>query len=526
MILQSIYNKAQVIFNIFKPTNIDDRTKKFIKHNWKIWKEYIRRDSTSEVLTELTKMQTNIISYSYMLNILAKKHNAKIKAYRFGKNSKCTTLQKKLYNSFNAEVFSYSLNKSQLLELNDMVFDVYSRLKTKNDALNLTISNIWLGDLLYDYHLRVYMIPTMDMADNRVKNSLIDCLYQYIYWRDYFDTHNVKAVNVTHCGGLVAIPLRVAVSREIPAYQCNTYGCYYLTPDKLWAYNCGDLPMLFKDIPENERVEGLKVAKVRIERRFSGEVGVDMRYSSKSAYTNHRKSRIVSKSKKMKIFIATHCFFDGPHTLGLTLFIDVYEWLTFLGNISEKTDYEWYIKTHPDYLPENTPIINEFIEKYPKFKLIPADTSHHQIIEEGIDYVVTVQGSIGFEYAALGKTVINCSLSNPHIAYNFNIHPKSVEEYEKILMNLADHKLDIDINEVYEYYYMRFINNNNENWLFDDYDGLINEIGGYAKQFSPVAYQKFLEEFSAEKHKHKINSLNTFIESKDYCMQKKHMEFE
>ena len=90
-------------------------------------------------------------------------------------------------------------------------------------------------------------------------------------------------------------------------------------------------------------------------------------------------------------------------------------------------------------------------------------------------------------------------------------------------MNLNDQKLNIDINEVYEYYYMRFINNT-ENWLFDDYAGFIDEIGGYFNQFSPIAYQKFLEEFSTEKHERILCSLNNFIESKDYCFQRRHME--
>ena len=89
-------------------------------------------------------------------------------------------------------------------------------------------------------------------------------------------------------------------------------------------------------------------------------------------------------------------------------------------------------------------------------------------------------------------------------------------------MDLPNQKIDIDINEVYEFYYMKFINNNVEDWLFNDYKGFINEIGGYAKQFSPKSYQKFLEEFSDEKHERILNSLNNFIEFKDYCMQKKH----
>ena len=59
-----------------------------------------------------------------------------------------------------------------------------------------------------------------------------------------------------------------------------------------------------------------------------------------------------------------------------------------------------------------------------KIILIPDTTSHHQLIEEGINTVITVYGSIGIEYAIKNITVVNASLNNPHISYNFNIHLK------------------------------------------------------------------------------------------------------
>jgi hypothetical protein len=81
--------------------------------------------------------------------------------------------------------------------------------------------------------------------------------------------------------------------------------------------------------------------------------------------------------------------------------------------------------------------------------LIPSETSHLQLKEEGINFGLTVYGTIGFEYAALGIPVINASLCNPRIRYHFNIHPRTIDEYRIILLNLPDQKLDIDIEEVY-----------------------------------------------------------------------------
>jgi hypothetical protein len=70
---------------------------------------------------------------------------------------------------------------------------------------------------------------------------------------------------------------------------------------------------------------------------------------------------------------------------------------------------------------------------------------------------LTVYGTIGFEYAALGIPVINCSLINPHIDYNFNIHPKNETDYKNILLTLNDLEFDIDSQQVYEYYFMQHL---------------------------------------------------------------------
>jgi hypothetical protein len=519
----------QSVLRIFKQARVDQQTASFIVHNRKVWGDYANNKAEGEILFEVNAMHSAIISYSYLANILSEKYNAKIKAYALRKPKRweqyLSPVIHKVFKSFNTQEILYlNLTQLQLKERDRLFNKIYPDLKTKKDVEDLSIEGTLIGDLIYDSHLMKNKVPTVNIKDLSFQESLKQSLGIYIFWRDYFDTHDVKAVNVSHCVYNNAIILRLATQKNIPAYQISATHAYYLTGKNLWAYDdFYYFPEEFRKFPQEEQRSGLLMAEKRLARRFDGEVGVDMSYSTKSAYTKSNNEKVLSESDRIKILIATHCFFDSPHPYGVNLFPDFYEWLTFLGEISEKTDYNWYIKTHPDFLPGNTIIINEFTRKYSKFNLIPAGTSHHQIIEEGINFALTVHGTIGFEYAALSAPVINASMCNPHIAYNFNIHPKSVEEYEKILLDLPNQKLNIDVNEVYEYYYMKFINNNVENWLFNDYVGFINEIGGYTKQFGPASYQKFLEEFSAEKHERIIYSLNNFIESKDYCFQKRHL---
>ncbi|NLT23698.1 MAG: hypothetical protein GXX82_11680 [Syntrophorhabdus sp.] len=533
MIKQGLANVRKVM-NIARAVlgadRLDEREKAFIRHNEKVWEGYPAERDGGEILLELTRMSTSIIAFSYLANLLAMLHHTRIVAYSAGRRNMITEWSNRkvnrIYRSFNvSECLYHELRPSQRREMEHLFAEALSSLRSKRDVEDLRLERVWIGDLLYDSHCMRYKVPTVLLEDPRFHESLKSAIGFYVFWRDYLDTHDVRCVIVTHTVYVASgIVTRLAVQRKIPVYHANATHLHYLTEKDLWAYDeFFYYPEQFRELPEEMREEGLHLAKERLEKRFSGEVGVDMHYSTKSAYGKVGRNRVLNEGTKTKILVATHCFFDSPHPFGVNLFPDFYEWLYFLGDISEITDYEWYIKTHPDFLPGNIPIIEEFISKYPRFRMIPSDTSHLQLVEEGINFGLTVYGTIGFEYAALGIPVINASLCNPRIRYSFNKHPRSIEEYRDMLMNLPAQKLDIDLNEVYEYYYMAFLHNVKD-WLFEDYDSFIQEIGGYYQQYGSVSYARFMEKFSLSRHGQILASLRRFVESGQYNFQRKFME--
>ena len=143
-----------------------------------------------------------------------------------------------------------------------------------------------------------------------------------------------------------------------------------------------------------------------------------------------------TKDSEIKILVATHDFFDSPHSYGFNFYPDFYVWLETLGRISEKTNYKWYLKTHPDPIGDSDKVLIELEKRFPKFEVIPSDTSHHELIKNGINIALTVFGTIGWEYPALGIPTINASKNNPHSKFNFSITPNNRIEYEMILLNL------------------------------------------------------------------------------------------
>lgn len=491
------------------------------------------------MLMELNDMHSAHIAYAFLAEEMAKRSGAQIKAY-FPKplSSKLQSLRYffmklvgwdyfGLYRSFGVSDFiRVNLTGFQKQEAQRLFLRVANTIVTKRDLEDLKIDGIWIGDLVYDTYLRRYSLPTIDPASQHFHDFLLESIETFVFWNDYIEGHDICAVNVSHCVYNLAIPLRIAVQKGIAVFQVNVTHVYRLSKDNLFAYNdFFNFRERFAALPEDVRTTGLGLAEKRIMQRFAGKVGVDMSYSTKSAYGAHRHGRLLRESNKKKILIATHCFFDSPHSYGKNLFPDFYEWLEFLGAASKKTDYDWYIKTHPDYLSGTKEIIDDFVMRFPKFSLLPSDASHLQIIDEGIDVALTCYGTIGFEYAALGVPVINASMNNPHIAYNFNIHARDVDHYRKLLENLNQLELNIDKNEVHEYYFMRNIFNT-ENLFFEDYKDFIKRIGGYSIQFSPAAYREWLVEWSTEKHNKILTGFGKFIDSKDFRMDYRHFDEE
>lgn len=510
--------------------------RRFVEHNRRVFPQPASAPQrTPEVLFELTTMQSAHIAYSYLANVLAEDEQARIVAYLprplrgiwktvdFGLKRTLGADQFGVFRSFGtSDFFTVSPSAAQKARAAEICKEIVPRLGSKADVERLTIDGAWIGDLVYDNYLRATRTPTIDIAAPDFLQSLRRFIETVVFWQDYLDSHDVRAINVSHCVYDFAVPLRLALKRDIPVFQATPTHVYRMSGENPTAYNdFRQFRERFAALPEDVQEAGLAKAERQLARRFAGEVGVDMAYSSKSAYGAVSDERLLAESPRKKILIATHCFFDSPHPYGLNLFPDFYEWLHFLGGLTEETDYDWYIKTHPDFLPGNREIIQDFLDRYPKFTLLPASSSHHQIIAEGIDVALTVYGTIGFEYAALGVPVINASRNNPHIAYDFNLHPENVDDYRRLLTNLDAIDLKIDRRQIHEYYFMRFIYNSVD-LFFRDYAAMEKGLGGYFGQFSQKVYDRWLEEFSPDRHDEIRAALRRFVQSGDFRMDHSH----
>ena len=489
----------------------------------------IRKNNSDIILTEYTNLQPLIISTSYFLKYFLANRNAKPVSYLpyFHNNLfykiKFTILKIfkanniKIFNSLGIYDFVYFEIKNSK-KYNEKINLIHKKIKSKKNLEDLTVDGILIGDLIYDYYLRYYSLPTVDIHSFKFKKFLFKCLLFFEASNIFISTKKIKALNVTHCCYLNGIVLRQALKKNIPCFLFTIHRVFRLNinSDKAWM----DFKYLrenFLNLDDQKKNYLIEKAKNNINKRLNGEVGVDMFYSTKSAFNNSQVKNQIKPSSKIKILVAPHCFLDSTHVYGNNLFTDFYEWMNYLGQLSKNNKYDWYIKTHPDFLPITQKIINNFLAKYPNFNLISPNTSHHQIKNEGIDFVLTVYGSVGFEYAVLGTPVINASINNPHFDYNFNINPKNIEEYSSIINNLDKIKININSDEIYQFYATNNLIAHN-NFIFEDFKKIMDNVGGYNKLFTSDIYNELIKYIDKNKNNKIMEKIDKFVKSNQYTL--------
>ena len=214
----------------FTRPRLDTHEEMFVRHNETVWNKSTHNRCDGEILVESFNVASAIVAYSYLANILSRRYNSKIIAYHYLQNSpnykdKFHKLDR-IFESFNADILHVKNNLKQKVTLTKLYKSILPELKTKNDVEDLCIDGIWIGDLLYDSHLRNAMAPTIDLDSKAFQVSLKESLSIFVFWKDYFKRHTVKSVLVSHCVYNLAIILRVAIQQIIPCYQINATHLY------------------------------------------------------------------------------------------------------------------------------------------------------------------------------------------------------------------------------------------------------------------------------------------------------------
>jgi hypothetical protein len=445
--------------------------KNFCQRSFKLKK----LSTDKKILLEYNEICESHISYMYLSNCLKEEFKANIIGFLpsipsnilkiFYINLKKIFLSK--YFSFyrNFGCINFIIPRIINKKLSKKIFSkIYRTLKSKKDIYKIKIFGINFGDLIYDGYLKCYDLPTIDIHAESFKKYLIYFINYVIFWDNFLKNNKVVALISSNTVYLHGVPLRMCVfKKNIRVYTTCNFFTYRHSKKKLSVFEMENYKTEFSKLSEDKKSKGIVQAKKILDNKFSGKNTIENRMSlmppKSSVEAKKSTRRFLSKNNIDKVLIAAHAFSDAPNVFGRTFFNDFYDWINYLGKLSNKLiDREWYIKFHPVEQDVSLKHIDYFLKTYKNLNFIDKAATHPQLISEGISLVLTVYGSVGYEFAYLGIPLINASKYNPHISYNFNYHPKNLKDYEWAIKNFKKLNLNYDKKNLYEYFFMRYCN--------------------------------------------------------------------
>lgn len=408
---------------------------------------------------------------SIAAKVIQEKTGSEIFAFGFIKPFKNT---KDLYRAFGvAYHLQIKMGIRQWNELWTLYKEIALSISKSEDVFNIEMDSIKIGIPIYESILRSGKI-TVDIDDIETYKHIYRGLMQYVYFRKLFIGNRIEAILVSH---------DCYIGPGLLDHMAHRYGVISLNVNPLeinLPFKAGQLYTRFERYPEyfaalslEDRDAGIKLAQRDLEWRLTGKIGVKMGYQEQSAFESNKTVDQLVKADNLKVLVATHDFYDNPHGYGKMLFNDFSIWLEFLSQVASETTYDWYLKCHKDSSLEQRKEIEAFSQRNPTFKVVDSLVSFHQLASEGLDFVLTCYGSVGHELPLLGINVLNSSY-NPHIAYNFNYHAKSVVDYKELLLNLPELELGkISTNEIYEFFYVHHYLMWPDDYIFPSYEDYV-----------------------------------------------------
>lgn len=489
----------------FTEASMNEHVERFIQHNERVWKNYLPASGKNKVLIlHVRIMSTLFIDLSYFANYIAKENEAQIWTVDQEDAYSCESLER-LYRSFNAgNHMIQSISAEQKKEAREVTEEMWPHLLTKKDWLQITLDGVAIGEDIWAYYIRLHESEILtDVHDEMKKMFLNRVLLSAIFWRDFFQRdRSIRAIILNDGLYYEGLIRKFALVHGIKVYSISDEQRIlwnHFQPGRRYQYYA----QFFDELSEEEQTRGIAWAKEHLAARLQGDT-TDIPYMDHSAFEEQAEyHQPLQKNDKLKVVICPHVVWDNPYANGQFLFEDHWEWLDFLGKMTLKTDYDWYLKVHPNAEEPDQILFHKLITVYPKIKILPLSTTGQQLKEGGVRFVLTVWGTLGHEYPAMGIQVINAG-SNPHMAFDFNWNPTSKEEYEDWLLHLDALDKKIDMEQVYKFYCIHYL----YCFVMDEIDysfcyespQLRRKLRTSPGRRETIRFDEFLAEWTPERH--------------------------
>ena len=312
----------------------------------------------------------------------------------------------------------------------------WRNLQSKDDLFKLWIGELWVGDLVVDSYLRFQPSPEVKLRDW----GLFFILWQA--WRDvasaeqYFRRKRPQLFLTCYTTYIQhGIAVRSAVRHGVKVLAFGNYQEFgtWVTPDHLCHTKRDHFYRQEFDSLDDQSAR-LELADRYLTARFAGAVDTATAYMKTSAYAAVD-ANVPDVNGAAIIFL--HDFFDSPNIHRNMIFVDFWEWLEFTIKTLSDEGQDFFIKPHPNQLPQSAEVVEEFIRRYPAVRIVPAKVTNTQLVAAGMTCGISVYGTVVSELAYMGVPSICCS-DHPAMSFDYALTARTRKEYASLLRGIPD----------------------------------------------------------------------------------------
>jgi len=332
--------------------------------------------------------------------------------------------------------------------------DIYQRLVTTKDILDIRYKGIPIGEQVYDAAIKYKHATLWRVTESllvEIENS-ISCVESIL---EIFESHDVVAGMFTHTTcSYHGVAVRAILSKGRPVFQgfggLNAlYRYNYMLNDKGQLDIHIKIPVnYFEDVLATRKAGLLVEAEAYYKKRFGGEINDwdAMRAFAPGKKLYKARAEFFADYPGLKpgnrnVFIMLHAMNDDPHVQVQRMFKDYYEWFaTTLKIAKANPSTNWIFKQHPmiKFYPDDANLLGLFdqIEDMPNIVYIDENAPFNQAsVPHVADAIVTCAGTAGLEFSAFGIPAI-IAARNSYSGFGICYEPESIKDYQDLLKNV------------------------------------------------------------------------------------------
>jgi hypothetical protein len=327
---------------------------------------------------------------------------------------------------------AHSISWRSAVELRN-AWRIWRNLGSKEALVELTVSGIKLGDLIYDTYVRFKPGKTVNLNSLYLWVVIWQALRDLRAARGYMFSAKPQMLLTNYsCYVQHGIAARVALSAGVKVVTFGNYQTLYKqlnAADWVHTQNPDDYRSGFGRL---DNAPGkLAEAESALAARVAGKIDSATAYMRRSAYAS--KAQLPQGIAGSPVLFL-HDFFDSPHCYRWMIFPDFWEWARFTLNLARQAGIKLFVKPHPNQIESSKSIVEKLMKDYPDSIWLSSDTSNAQLAEAGAACAISVYGTVAHEMAYLGVPSIAAG-HNPHIAFEFAHTARSIAEYARLVEN-------------------------------------------------------------------------------------------